>query len=418
MKNQKRHIPNIIYTLCNDLCLGCGVCYAACPSEAISMTGVNGEFRPKINSKLCKNDRGCHRCYDSCPGLGVNITEGLTDKKYRYIGPYESSYVGYSNNHDIRYHGASGGIITGLLVWLLNNRLIDGVLETRFCTDKLYKVESFIAKSSEDILSSKSSKYSPVSLAYALKQLKQETGSRYIVVGLPCHIEGIRKLISKDKILNEKIFGLFSLYCSGTRTFNFTEYIFKDRRIDLNALDYLAYRDNGCLGGLVAKGKGIDYYEDYQSYVHPLRSIFYPRRCILCADHFGELADISFGDIHIPPYSKDKIGINSIIVRNSKWGSLLNQAAKDGAISLKAIDASEILKSQKMAYVKRSRNMSFCMILKKLGKIVPDFGSTFDGNITVKEIFNFIQIRIQQFIGRHRTLWKIIPLIKAKVKID
>ena len=61
-------LPNITYTVNNDLCCGCGVCEGMCPNNAISFIVKDGIFRPIVNDSLCKNDKGCHRCYDSCPG--------------------------------------------------------------------------------------------------------------------------------------------------------------------------------------------------------------------------------------------------------------------------------------------------------------------------------------------------------------
>lgn len=417
-------IPNIRFTVKNDLCTGCGICQGTCPSKAISMEVVNGEFRPRIDSLKCNNSKGCHRCHDICPGVGVNLIEKsrelFTDEDVvedKFIGRFIQCYTGYSNDENLRYHAASGGSVSQFLIWLLENKKIDGAAVTKFDKTAPLKVTSFIAKSKEDILAAKSSKYAPVSLFNIAQCIKDAEGTRFVVVGVPCQIEGMRNLLAVDKKLREKVCGLFSVYCSGSRTFNFTEYVMKERKIDLNKLDYLAYRDNGCLGGLVAKGDGIDYYEDYQSYCHPLRSIFFPRRCILCADHFGEMSDVSFGDIHIEPYSNDKVGVNSIVVRKKEWKDLLEEASAAGVMTLSSLKPEILLKSQKMAKVKKNRNVAFGLLLKKFGKPAPDFGSTYGARLGYKTVLNYAQMRFQQFIGRHKKLWKLIPLLKAKVNI-
>jgi coenzyme F420 hydrogenase subunit beta len=416
---------NINITVKNNLCTGCGICQDACHSGAISIVVKNGEFRPQINSSLCKNNNGCHRCYDSCPGIGVNLNNFAQElfksevtQKNKYIGNFLNCYAGHSNDKELRYHAASGGVLSQFLVWLIEKGEIDGAVVTKFNKDNPLKVKTFIAKTKEEIIESKGSKYSPTTLANIIKQIKKEKGNRFVLVGVPCQIEGLRKLMLKDKALQSKICGLFSLYCSGTRTFNFTEYVLKERHINIDDLNYLAYRDNGCLGGLVAKGNNIDYYEDYQSYCHPLRSVFYPHRCILCADHFGELSDISFGDIHIKPYSDDKIGVNSIITRTKFWDNLLQKSKNEGAITLYGLDPNLLLSSQKMAKIKKDRNISFCLFEKRIGKNVPDYGTNYGTHLTVKKIIAYIQIRIQQFICKHKKLWCLIPLLKAKVKIE
>lgn len=412
---------NISYTIKHDLCAGCGICQGACPKDAIKVVVKEGNFRPVLDKNKCID---CGRCVKACPGVGVNLKEAgdnlfasMSTVHDNILGRYSSCFTGYSNDEKLRYHAASGGMLSQFLIWLLENDKIDGAVVTRFDKDAPLKVNTFIARNKEEILSAKSSKYAPVSHHETAQLIKDADGSRYVIIGVPCHIDGFRKLMSIDKKLREKIVGLFGIYCSGTRTFGFTEYVMKERGLNLDKLDYLAYRDNGCLGGLVAKGEGIDYYEDYQSYCHPLRTIFFPRRCLLCADHFAELADLSFGDIHVKPYSEDKIGINSIIVRNSSWGHLLKQAAADGAITLNELGPTTLLKSQKMAKVKKSRNMGYILLNEKLGHEVPDFGSIYNGRLTPKVIINYVWTRTQQFIGSHKSLWWMIRFIKAKVNI-
>ena len=415
---------NIQYTVRNDLCTGCGVCQGACPSKAISVVVKNGEFRPQIESSRCNNAKGCHRCFDSCPGVGINLIDEARKEfseecvaEDKYMGRYLCCYTGYSNDAELRYHAASGGSLSQFLIWLLENDKIDGAVVTKFDKDSPLKVKTFVARTKEEIISAKSSKYAPTTLDGVIDEIKNESKNRFVIVGVPCQIEGVRKILSTDKRLKSKICGLFSIYCSGTRSFGFTEYVMKERGINLDELDYLAYRDNGCLGGLVAKGPNTDFYEDYQSYCHPLRSIFFPGRCLLCSDHFGELADISFGDIHKEPYSNDKVGVNSIITRSMKWDALLKAAQEQRQISLFPIAHTEILSAQKMAYVKKKRNVAFSMIRKRLGMPAPDFGSTYGMVVGVKTIVDFFQISIQRFIGRHKRLWFIIPFFKAKVNI-
>lgn len=417
-------LPNILYTTANDICTGCGICSGACPNGAISFIVKKSSFRPQVNESLCKNSKGCHRCFDACPGVGIdlinfakNIFEQEKISTDRILGPYIQCFIGHSTDYDMRYHSASGGALSHFLIYLLEHGEIDGALVTKFCKESPLKVKSFIATTREDIIAARSSKYAPTSFYEAFSEIKKFGGSRLVVVGVPCQIEGMRKLMSIDKKIREKVCGLFSVYCSGSRSFSFTEYVLKTRKIDVDKLDFLAYRDNGCLGGMVAKGDGIDFYEDYQRYCHPLRSIFIPHRCMLCVDHFGELADISFGDIHKPPYSEDKIGINSIIVRDSVWLSKLRNAAEQKSLFLKELSSSEILASQKMAYIKKKRNVVFALIEKKLGKRVPEFGSTYGATIGIKSIVDYIQVFVQRLIGNNRLLWWLIPFLKAKVRI-
>jgi len=439
----KNILPNISFTLKNDLCTGCGVCQGACPSLAISVIPVNGEFRPRVDVSKCNNSKGCHRCYDVCPGLGVELS-GLSKKLFtddcvvdnKMVGRYLKCFTGYSNDADIRYHSASGGMVSQFLIWLLDNKLIDGAVVTKFDNDSELMVRSYIATTKEEIIAARSSKYAPVTLNTAIMDIKNASGTRYVVVGEPCHIQGLRKCMDIDKKLREKIVGLFAVYCSCGRTFRLTEFVFKERNINRKHLTYFQYRDDGCLGFLKAKvfggpqlkafncysqcsslGKEQVYKEEFQSYYHPLRSFFIPRRCLFCIDHYGELSDISFGDIHIPPYDDDKIGVNSIIVKKSDWLDLLMQCAREGAISLADISFDEISKSQIMSFKKKGRNGAFINICRKLGMIVPKYDVDYLRKPSIRDWVDYIQNRIQQCIGRHKNLWWLLSKLKAKVRI-
>ena len=44
---------------------------------------------------------------------------------------------------------------------------------------------------------------------------------KFVIVGLPCHIQGFRKLLKIDKKFKDKILGLFSVYCSSCDIFTY-----------------------------------------------------------------------------------------------------------------------------------------------------------------------------------------------------
>ena len=216
-----------------------------------------------------------------------------------------------------------------------------------------------------------------------------------------------------------------------------TDYIFKERKIDRKNIFSFQYRDDGCLGFMKADVAMSNvplkpfnqysecvtvenhqiYKEEFQSYYHPLRSFFIPRRCLFCVDHYGELADICFGDVHIKPYLDDKIGVNSIIVRKQSWLDLLIQCEKDGAVNLKEVPFDVISKSQRMSFKKKGRNVAFLKIAKMLGCVIPQYDVEFLKKVTLLDWLDYAQNRIQQFLGSHRLFWGLISIFKSKVKI-
>jgi len=416
-----KRTTTIEFTIKHNFCTGCGICEGVCPTNSISTMIKNGQFVPVIDKNTCTSKKGCHRCIDACPGHSVPLNAIAQDcfnspetKQDQNIGLYLACFTGYSTDYNIRYHCASGGMLSQFLIWLLEKKHINGAVVTAFDPQSELLVYSFVATTKEEILSAKSSKYSPVTLNNVIQDTKSREG-KFIIVGLPCHIHGFRKYERLDKKFKEKIAGYFGLYCSGGRTFYLTEYVFKEKGIDKKGLEYFSYRDEGCLGSLVAKGtssttlKSFHITERYQQYYLPLRSFFKPRRCLLCIDHFAELADVSFGDIHIEPYIQDTVGINSLVIRNPQFLVWLQEAVADGCMKIKSLDEQSLIKSQ---FQKKSKNTTFLKLDKWCGRKIPQYDISLKNISFTKSFVIYLHTLLQIFIGKHKSLWFIIALLK------
>lgn len=419
---------NISLTVKNRLCTGCGVCKDACPSKAITIVSGIDSFEPQVDANKCLCNKGCHRCMNICPGLGVNISslskslfEGDLIKKDPYVGRYLECFAGYSNDDDLRFHAASGGMVTQMLIWLLERNYIDGAIVTGFDNNQPYMNRSFLARTKDDILKAKSSKYAPVSLFDMASEIKNDSGSRFVIVGLPCQIHAFRNFESSDRKFKDKVIGYFGIYCSSTRTFGFTKYMFEKRGLSREGLSYFSYRDEGNLGGMVLdgvnpkSGEKYHFYEDYRHYNLPLRSFFNPRRCDFCIDHFAELADVSFGDIYTQPYCNDEIGINSLVIRSEIWNKYIMEALKDGVITLSPLDLETLKKSQPMAYKKKTRNVSFIQLNKNIGRRVPIYDIEYKTSVSLYTFIDYIQNAAQHIIGKNKSLWWIIQYLKKSI---
>lgn len=358
MTNNKK---NVAFVAKNNLCTGCGVCSDACLRGAIRIERINNLNKPVIDWTKCKNDHGCNRCYSACAGYGWNIDERNTNlfhtdssRKDFIFGEYQKCFVGHSTTHDIRYHSASGGCVTTLLIHLLNQGVIKGAVVTGFSKDNPLKPEPFIATSEAEIISAKSSKYCPVTMAGMITAIKK-FNQPVAIVGTPCHIQGFRKYASLDKSFAELIYSYIGIFCSSTKDHSAIDFILRKYNVDQKKIKRFAYRDEGCLGSMkIEFNDGTpDLLADFGDYYMPLRSFQKPERCVSCIDHFAMLADVSFGDIHVVPYADDKIGSNSVIVRSEKILKQLEQAQEKGLIHLEEIENTEVVRSQRVLPYRR-----------------------------------------------------------------
>lgn len=418
--NNLRNISSVVE---NGLCMGCGVCNDVCHHNAISMTVKNGLNVPTVDTLKCNN---CSLCLKTCAGRGINLNaiafskyDDKDTKSDRLIGRYLECYSGYSLDYDVRYHGASGGMVSQFLIYLLEKNIITGAVVTGFDQNNPLRPRSYIAYNKDDVLRGKSSKYCVVSFDGIISELKKAEGE-FVVVGLPCHIQAFRKYETIFPKFKNKIKGYFSIYCSATKSYNSIDYMMERYNINPQEIKSFTYRDEGCMGYMIIKNhddkilkkiKCLDYYI-------PLHGFFNTRRCSLCIDHYGELADVCFGDIKTGIDIEETTGESSLLVRNSEFKKLLEDAAEDGYIHLEKISAGKLNSTQGYAYKhKKGNGIEAAFLYRKLtGRKVPDYDVKIRLHFNLKFFIREFVNSICRFIGKHKCLWFIIRgLDKTKI---
>jgi coenzyme F420 hydrogenase subunit beta len=361
----------------DGLCTGCGTCIALCPEEAIKLT-INekkGIYVPELNEDKCNN---CGICYEVCPGHEVdfkqlNLEIFGKEPEDIIIGNYLNCYFGHATDYNIRYNSSSGGLVTALLIFALEEGIIDGALVTRMKKDNPLEPESFIARTGEEIIEASKSKYCPVPANIALKEiLDSKEGEKFAVVGLPCHIHGVRKAEQINKKLKEKIVLHLGIFCNHAPNFWGTKLLLQRLKVREDEVIKIGYRGEGYPGSMkISKKSGellLLLLPDYWNFVGTY--FFYPARCLMCSDGICELADISFGDAWLPELSHDKIGLSIVVSKSGIGEKILQMMKSKNKIELEEISVEKVIRSQAgMLYFKKkdlnTRN--------KLFKVVPKY---------------------------------------------
>lgn len=358
----------------DGLCTGCGTCIALCPKEAIKLTlnEKKGIYVPALNEEQCDN---CGICFEVCPGHEVdfkalNLEIFGKEPEDILIGNYLNCYTGHSTNYDIRYNSSSGGLITQLLIFALEEGIIDGALVTRMKKDKHLEPEPFIARTEEEIIEASKSKYCPVPANIALKEiLNSREGEKFAVVGLPCHIHGIRKAEQINKKLKEKIVLHLGIFCNHAPNFWGTKLLLQRLKVRKDEVIKLDYRGEGYPGQMKISLKGSELLlPDYWSFVGAY--FFFPARCLMCSDGICELADISFGDAWLPELSDEKIGRSIIVSKSEIGGKVLRTMKSKDKVELDEIDAKKVVKSQLGTLYFKKKNLN---ARTKLFKVAPKY---------------------------------------------
>lgn len=410
---------NVKSVVKDGLCTSCGVCAGSCPKKCISFNYGEERNIPIINEDKCVN---CGICYDICPGKGISLkyigdslfSNQANDNQNVYCGHYLDAYTGHSNNQDIRYHSSSGGMVTSFLLYLLKKKIIDGAVVVRYKTNNPLCPEPFIATTEADILSSRGSKYIITSYDKVVNDILSFDG-KLVVVGLPCQIQGLRKLAEWNKKLAHVIIGYFSIYCSLNKTKHSISYYLSHYKIKKEDVGYFSFRDDGCMGYMKYCDKNGHVLKriPYVSFWYGSHSFFQNRRCTLCIDHFGDLSDISFGDINIPPYNEDKIGISSLVCRTQFWKDMLEECSREWVITLNRCPIEDVVKSQgfSKSFKKGKGVKSFLNFRSILGLKNPKYDVILDGSPSFMDYIAVIVKYLMFFIGHHKKLWNIIHVL-------
>lgn len=392
------------------LCTGCGTCVGICPNEAAEMVVDHhkGIYVPQLNEEKCTE---CGLCFAVCPGHSVDfkrLSQEIFGKEASdiFMGNYLNCYIGHATDYDIWYNSASGGVVTALLIFALEEGLINGALVTKMREDRPLEPEPFVARTRQEIIDASKSKYCPVPANIALKEiLKAKEGERFATVGLPCHIHGIRNAEAVNKKLKRKIVLHLGLFCNHAPSFLGTEYVLHKVKVGKQDVKRLDYRGQGWPGKMKIVSSDREIQISFPDYWRSgFGSFFYPERCTLCADMVSELSDISFGDAWIGELSPDKVGTSMLICRSEKGDELLKKALQRGTIEISSITRDKVAWSTREVSNLKKRLTARFFLFRHTGRPIPSY------NIQLlkpgaKAYLDSLRCYLRIYLGRRRYLW-------------
>lgn len=336
---------NNIFSLSSRSCCGCGVCMSVCPQKAITV-GIDNEgfFSPSVDTDMCIH---CGICKTVCFKFAdfTDVTTAMSDKKV--IGAY-------SADKNIHSSTTSGGIAYEISRWGIEHGYkVFGVVYD-YQTDC---AKSVLVDCLSDLSLLKGSKYIQSNSAEALNILfedaRRNSDNKYICVGTPCQIFGLRKLIRQYLLQNE--FVLVDLFCHGVPSYLvWHPYIAKqkERLGPLESINF-RYKGNGWHQYTIRiKGSFGEYckmaYRGDLFFNYFFDNIALNTSCYTCPVR-KELvaADIRLGDFLGTEYEHREDGISAVLIATKKGKYIIDTLADEQRIVIdKTVDAQVCLTAQ------------------------------------------------------------------------
>lgn len=361
----------------NDMCIGCGLCAAKCKTDAIHMK-INefGFYTANVIDRCDCNDDCINVCpFNPEPDYKVKTENEIAalfltqaDKYHTKIGRYVNTYAGYSVKH--RLTSSSGGIATYTLTELMRRGEIQHVISVKAGTNSEH-YQYTISSSIDALTSTAKTKYYPVTLADALKDITKLDG-KVAIVGVACFIKAIRLAQVYDPIFNDKVGFLIGIICGGVKSAFFAEYLSSKAGVTFNEFTQPEFRIKDFNSTASDYSFGcLDKNNNQQTIKMRLvgdmwgTGLFKANACDYCDDVTTELADLSLGDAWLEPYSSDGRGTSVLVTRSNLAEDIIKAGIANGELVIDELPQEQFLASQQGSFNHRHDGLAYRI---KIGK--------------------------------------------------
>jgi coenzyme F420 hydrogenase subunit beta len=361
------------------LCGKCGGCVSFCSAgtlNALQMGGGQGsdDDLPRFaDEEKCLE---CGICYMICPSTTELDAEVEKRSGWRPpIGVYETIRSARATDETVRQVATDGGVVTALLLYMLDNHLIDGAIVSR--KTSILSREPMIATTREELIAAAGSHfggsshleelgehyttYSPtLSAVKALtgdpRSLPDEASGdelnrgdrrshgnlqRVAMVGTPCQVRTVRKMQALGILPAHIVTFIIGLFCIENFAFDEPgrrklEAWLQDavgRPVHFEDIDKLNIKEDliVSLSGYSSSAGGS---VGTRTTVHvPLDELEEMARpaCLACTDFANDYADLSVGGLGSPA------GYTTVLIRTPAGNRILSEATGHGYIQTRSV---------------------------------------------------------------------------------
>jgi len=319
------------------ICGRCGACISFCSGGTLNALELSEEGLP------CYADQDkclrCGICYLICPMTRDMDAEVRRRLEWRPpIGLYQTITSVRARDDAIQQADSVDGVATALLLYMLENYLIQGAIVSRKPT--AFSREPVVATTREELVSTRVvattgngshatgvshleeltdeyTTYSPALLA--VKDLLRPHLSCVGLVGTPCQVRTVRKMQCLGVAPANAVGYTIGLFCMESLAFGPPgRKKLEDRlHIDLEDVDKLNFKED--LGITLSDGETVHVpFEETREVTRPA--------CLACTEFANDYADIAIGELGSP------YGYATTLIRTKKGSQVYSGALRQGYI--------------------------------------------------------------------------------------
>ena len=330
------------------ICGECGGCVSFCSAGEIKAIEMSESGPPRYYNK--DNCLKCGICYLVCPQ--THILDKELNQKYNYkvsIGNWIKITCSKSSSEEIRNQASDGGVVTAILNYLLDKKLITGAIVSK--RDGPFNRVPFFATNKEELIEAAGSHYdvsqgvvglenysSFVPTITKLKKVVSSDTASIAVVGTPCQIMSIRKMQELSILPAHIVKYTLGLFCNLNFKFNAEARKKMENKFgfSFDDVEKLNIKENL----IISLNNGDSIYIDFKDI-----NEFARPACFACRDFSNVYADISFGGLG----SQD--GYTTSIIRTKIGEKIYNDALKEGYLKESPDLNTSLRKSEMLAKV-------------------------------------------------------------------
>ena len=376
-----------------EYCTGCGLCHSVLNISFSENT--KGFMYPDLK------EENLEFCEKFCPACSYYDT---MESQYTMWGKISKTYIGWALDDAIRYSASSGGVLTAVCCYLLNEGIVDGIIQTAVGKGAPYSTKTVISRTSDDVLKCMGSRYSNSSPLFDLEQIVKKN-EKYAFVGKPCDVQSLKLYLKNNVELASQIECCLSFFCAGVPSNVAQKSLLKRLGCeDVMSCTHLDYRGNGWPDFATAyKSDGSSQRISYDESWGGILGRDIRKSCRFCIDGIGDYADIVCADAwHTQadgmPDFEEHSGRNAIFSRSQVGDQIICGAFEKGCIYIQRDDYyfNNFARVQRFQNERRGAMLAMLLAMKLFRKNIP----LYNINKLVKLSRNVcLKIKIKRFIG-------------------